>query len=917
MLTLEQVRAVNDGFKNGDLGAAFQPLEAQIDLRHAELPRLDKAALIALKSGLQTPQNAQFWAEAAFHPNVSVRRFARKTLLGLRGEAAPVAAPLQARLERFWAEEVPLPWSNNAREAAARREQVETVQSALEMLLRADPDVFMAFWARLIEASQPTKARQESDTESWHRRHNAYTQAYQKRLDALVSQEWGAEFVGTAQRMQLPARVWHEVYERAQNSPEVKALHDELGENPWAVAAQQWQPATLFSSALGQYLKPDATAPQREVAAKVRVHLWDWIETAMQKDASGEQRAALTRWSDVPSYGLAQWLGFEEIWERLPALLQKTRPRLLHSIAAALRERRIFGARDQAALWAQLLSALAIACRRPYHVKAENWRVPESITPELLRDFKVSGESQNLNYALEFAAKEIEESRRAEAQTSPETATAPVEAATPVHLHFTEQDWAATTQEAQQNGENWTAVYERKKTQIRQEIEGAEDIEAKIERLLEPTPRESKTRISRLSCWMVWINKMGRDALMKQLWPRVGPLLWARYEAQLEAYRRVESDEIAPQIGAKLSPRELKEWKTTQRRLKKQTIKAEIRDITSVLQAAEGLDAQFKMLQLLERPGVKNLLLAQQHLLLAKVANKHKTPEQDTDPDWLRQNWLLDAKWESIITQLETQLLGNKRAPSWERQSDARQLAIGHYRLNTPASRARFRELAGEADSLGYELARPVTALGDVETWLLLLSTLGYADPEMKTLWTQAQKTENGARLTAQLLETLATLSNQRAAKFVIEMLAELPPAALAPHAATIFSLLESPLVPLQRWAMAILPTLPDAEWDAENAARLAGEMLWSENGALAKDAAKFLGVVAAKNPDAAREAWEQLGGAASLENPTLLEAIFRALSQIRGQHREFSLNENARVRLKELVEAQSERFGKFSKKLV
>jgi hypothetical protein len=925
MLTLEQVRAVNDGFKNGDFAAAFQPLEEQIDLRHAELPRLDKAAVAALKTGLQTTENAQFWAEAAFHPNISVRRFARKTLLGLRGDAAPVAAPLQARLERFWAEEVPLPWSNNAREAAARREQVETVQSAIEILLRADPDAFMTFWTRLIEAAQPAKRRQQSESEGWRKRQDAYSRAYQKQVDALLVKDWGAEYASGPKRMQLPARVWREINEQAQNDPHVKALHNELGEGPWAVAAQQWQPPALFNTALGQYLKPDATAPQREVADKVRVQLWHWIEAALGNGPSGERAVALMALSDVPGYLLGQWLGHENIWQRLPALLQNSRPSLLKSLVSALQDRT--GAhREPSYLWAQLAGALAQSCRKPYYIKSEDWGVPEDITPEVLRDLKIKGENWGINRSLEDAAKELEKSHRTQAKTaSPaKTPTEPEDKVEPPHipLHFSSEDWTETSQEAQRSGEDWNSIYKRRQNEVRQQIEAVEDVEQKIERLLEPTPLESKTRISRLSYWTVWVSKLGRDALMKPLWPRVGPLLWARYEAQLEAYRRVESDEIAPQIGAKLSPRELKEWKTAQRRLKKQGIANEIRDLAWVLADAEGFEGQHKMLRLLERPGVKDLLLAQQKMVLAQITQTvfnrdQKTREQSSDPEWLHQNWFLDQKWGPFIAQAEAQLLGNKRASTWDRQSAARQLAIAHYRLNTPESRARFRELAIEARSLGHELVLPVTTLGDVETWLLFVATLDYPIPELKKLWTQSEKSENGPKLTAQLFDTLATLSNERAAKFVIEMLGELSPDALAPHASTIFSLLESPLVPVKRWAMAKLPLLPEADWDAENAARLAGEMLWSENGALAKDAAKFLGVVGAKNEAAAREAWEQLCGAASLANLPLLEAIFRALTQIRARNREFSLDESAQMRLEELVAAQSERFSKFSKKLV
>ena len=148
MLRLEQVKAIDDGFHGGDLNAAFVPLEATIDLRAGELPRLGKRALAALKNGLANGDDAATWAQAMLHPNVSVRRFARKVLMELGDEAAPLFGPLRARLERFWGEETPLPETMKPREAALRREQNEQVSSALELLLRVDPEQFMAFYAQ-------------------------------------------------------------------------------------------------------------------------------------------------------------------------------------------------------------------------------------------------------------------------------------------------------------------------------------------------------------------------------------------------------------------------------------------------------------------------------------------------------------------------------------------------------------------------------------------------------------------------------------------------------------------------------------------------------------------------------------------------------------------------------------------------
>ena len=209
MLTLEQVSAVNDGFHGGDLNAALQPLEETIDLRANELPRLDKRAVAALKDGLGNGDDAATWAQAILHPNVSVRRFARKVFLGLGDEAAPIFAPLRARLERFWNEEEPLPESNKPREAALRREQNEQVSSALEILLRADPQRFMEFYAHLADnAPDPSShAEENAHARAWSERNQAAFRATQEETTRLLRADWGEKFADTSERWKLPSRV--------------------------------------------------------------------------------------------------------------------------------------------------------------------------------------------------------------------------------------------------------------------------------------------------------------------------------------------------------------------------------------------------------------------------------------------------------------------------------------------------------------------------------------------------------------------------------------------------------------------------------------------------------------------------------------------------------------------------------------
>ena len=926
MLTLDQVRAVNDGLKSGDIHAALRPLEETIDLRHAELPRLEKSAVAALKTGLQTPENAQVWAEMVFHPNISVRRFVRKTLLGLKGEAAPVAVPLQKRLEQFWAQETLLPASMKAREAALRREQQELVSSAVEILLRADPETFIAFYEAVLDA-QPLVEDQTQKWEAWREKQAAYSKAVKEKNDALIRAEWGEEYLDWEMRSQLPWRIWREIGERVQNDPEVQKLLADLGENPWQHALQQWNPNQYFRSAMYQVFQPDATGPQREIAAVLRPHFWNWVEAAFNEKQPEEQRQKVLRRANraLHGYVLCNQLGHDEVWARVPALLQKTKPSLLAQIKAIFKTHNFGNASTGGALWNQLAMALAQSCQRPYHLKSREWPVPPHITPQLLRDLKIDSKDNYLNRSLENAAQHLEAVQRLEKERENEDTKAEVQPPQEISaleesitFHF---DWKDFEKEKESLGiDNYGDYITQKTAKVRQEIESITDADERIAKLIEPPHREDLSLISRLPYWRIWKKQTSDAELKAKLWPRVGPALWARYEEKLEEYRRVESDDPAPMIEEILTPNELKNLKTVKRRMKRQLIQNELSDIAVLLREVEGFEAETHFLKLLQRPGVKDVAANNATTLLQQLGSfgsyNHATAKQQgRDEKWLRENFFLDQKWAPFIEKFEEQLLGNKKANQWERVSNANMLCVAYYRLNTAPSRAKFRELLEPLENAPWGFSGPVVALGDVETWLLLLEKLRWPDGTLKELWTSTRQnpdSEASRHLTEKVLQLAAITSHERGAKFMLEMLDEVPVSELESHTETIVSALESPLIPVKRWALKTLPQLMKP-YDETGAASLVGEMLWNENGALVKDAAKFLG---AQEGEAVTVAWDALQDAVSLENQTILEAIFRALTSLKKRDKELQLNESAQEKLTALCEVSPDRFEKFAKKL-
>ena len=925
MLTLEQVRAVNDGLTRGDWNAALQPLEEQIDLRHAELPKMEKPAIAALIRGLQTPETAQFWANAAFAPNVSVRRFIRRTFLGLKEDAAPLGLPLQSALENFWSSETPLPFANTSREAAARREQFETVQSAIEILLRCDPIRFMNFWATLNEAARPARAQQQVDGENWRKSQQAYSSAYEAATNEVLAAQFGEDIVTSNRRWQLPSRVWNEIRAEVDNRADIKVLLEAMGESPWATAALEWHPEQLFQSALGPYMAQNATGPQRKVTAEIRDYLWALVDAAFdEKLSKEEQKAAGLRLRELlPAHWMNNWLGREQMWERLPALLQQWRPDVSQMTPEAAGKSAWFG----------LAQALAFSLQRPYNIEPKDWNPPAEITPEMLRSWKIPEQEQyGVNYYLENAASSLEEKNGKPKQEEPavldslvnelEEAVSDLDLALEMSeveinldnfgLGYFSSEWVKAQQEQEKTGENFQSITRRWREEKVREIRAIKTSAERVEKLLNP-PLYLDSPVPRLSLWNIWSVD---DANLKEgLWPLVSTQLWASYEEKLESYRRVETDEIAPKLGEKLTARELKDWKAGERAHKRSLIASEIQDLNSLFRTVEGLDGELKMLRLLERPGVRDLHKNQQRQLLGLAADTYyfnRNKEQGISEQQLRDSWFLEEHWRPLVAELETALLSAKRLNDWEKQSFNQQLAIAHYRLNTPESRKKFLELAAEADHLAANLATPITILKDTEAWLLIMERMEWAQPQMRDLWTQtrAQNNQEAEDLAREVLQRLSFSTHEKSTKFQIELLNDVPIEELAQHVDLVKNCLESALIAVKRWSLATLTKIGDTDADT---VQLVGEMLWSENSALVKEAIKFLG---AQRDEVAESAWESLQDALTLENQTILELTLRALSTLKTKNDGLELNETSRERVAELAELAPARFAKLAKRL-
>lgn len=939
MLSLDQVRAVNDGFKSGDLNAALKPLEETIDLRPTELPRLDKAALAALKSGLQNGDDAKTWAQAVFHPNVSVRRFARRVFMGMGDEAAPLFQPLRGQIERFWSEAVPLPETSKPREAALRREQRETVSSALELLLRSNPEGFLEFFASVADATPLDSSDGGRGARDWQERNRHAWEKTREETDRLLGEEWGEEFLAPDKRWKLPSRVLRELDERARQNPEVARLWNELGDNPFERAALEWQPIQLLTGTWSEYVTGyNATGPTKRVAARLRPVFLSWIETAFDFERNATQRAPFARRFLVNhnTWGLASWLGKELLQEQLPALLLRTKSDVLTPLQSLLKSKEgLYRQTDYqeselfAALWLSLAWAVGNSIQKPYNQKLEEWPLP-AVEPATLRELseglKASKATEHVLTTLQNAAKELDAAKLAQSRPAPvETEVEVPPVFGKKESIFDEGDALlaeqieriyAKAQDTDDDAEDEKAQAKAQKEVKRVEAEVAVlNDDEKVARLIAPPhPRDPNKTISRMPYWKVWSRDLGENGAQKlksALWERVEPKLWAAFELKLEEYRRMETDAVEPKIEQKLTERELKEWRAQTRRDKRTAIARELSDIANLLIEVDGLPARLKAIEVADRPSCRDV---RDQFELGLFYELEKYPGFYSSPDntlqaW--QEWKLGEEWDAILAKMETRL--GEAKDEWRRTMLERQLAAGFYRRG---DFEKFRDYATRPNAFAPAVAAAAVAFDDFEAWRILMSTNNCYGPPAVFWKAQLGDETRKTRALEAVVSTLASTSEEGIAKMLLGWLAPLAPAEFEPFLTSVENALESALVPVKRWAMNILGAFKTVDFDRERAVQSASESLWHENAGLAKDAAKFLSQLALQNASVVEVAWEALNDATALENVAVSEAVYRALAQVKAKNQELVLGEAAREKLEQLAQVQSERFGKFEKKL-
>ena len=326
VLSVQIVQSINKHLSTGDITAALAPLEKAKDLRWNELPALEKTTTAALTRLLRENEvPAEQLVEAVFHSNSSIRKFVRKIVQSLKADAAPIAKPLRARLEKYLRETIAVRWRPFRKDSELHHAQKELVENAVELLRRCDVDEFMDCMGTLYDEWVP----QQREWREW--------------LRAVRS---GNPPPVEGREIQLPnGTMWIEPADY--KIP--KTLMDE-----YVVTSTAFVKA--FHAIAGYDVKPSAEGD------KSRAHLWRWLENALFED---DAAARVEGWSEDGEWSYV--FGRQMLLERAVPLLAKARD----------------AGRAGSPIWRELLETVEEEILHPRWESKKS--LPASLTPDAMR----------------------------------------------------------------------------------------------------------------------------------------------------------------------------------------------------------------------------------------------------------------------------------------------------------------------------------------------------------------------------------------------------------------------------------------------------------------------------------------------------------------------------------------------------
>ncbi|RYX82391.1 hypothetical protein EON83_19430 [bacterium] len=902
MAPLELSRAVNDALQNGNFADALAPLQNQLDLRVSDFPKLEKKSLTALSKALQNPTHAEFWAQSLLSTTPSAALFSFRTLTRLGEDALPLVAPLQSALTNIWLNQTPPDAEiSDENTSKQRREQELTHARALELMLCLDAETTLEFCRAQVEIYGPIEIERQLLSQEQNRRSELVLKLVQEALQEHIS-GWGE---GKVYLYQMGGHVDKDIYEQTYNRPDIQELRAPYGESVFEAARKSWNPLNSFRGAFS-FLAQSKKAPQQQALVKVRGFFHSLLDKGLQPGDVASAQIARAFFYNVA------YLDQQQTFDAAPALLKQARPFIL--TLPAQHPTRI--------LWVAFSQWFFNAFYGYSHNVRSDWdpqdaldlfdvlQLETDMASELNQRFEQARVAYRQNLPEQRAAYQQEQAQlhaqmQAQYQAKMQAKlaakqTAPLPSELPVRLESENAYDFAIRLSKEYADQNQKAIEQA-------EINGfaaAVELQGKYKNRLNSIQGEQERQelLFHLAQHADEAPALGVLYELRHLWAQGADLLANRKKLLLsiitplrDSFERSLKTLMREEKAARGAYPAPQSW---------QAARQQVDSIRQLLVEAEGGQAELKCINTSRRLKFNRKAQEWENSLLFRLSWWSPLPLKHSREVWLRAK--LDDDMDELLEYLATKFPQWSDRQSWDGYHD---LALAFYRRFTLESRTRCWQWVAQATGIDPQLIEGINVFDDEEMWLRVLAESAVTHPLFFEMWNRLRAdAHNRERIAVAVLYALAETTREGAVTMILQMLGEVELTELAPHYASIAQSAESPHPKVAKWALETLRKMPQADLDWSHLIGIAGEKLWSDNAALNKVAARFIGIVP---PAHAAPAWEKLEEALELDNMALVELCAKALVELKRKAPTLLLGEPAIERLKALAQLAPERFAK------
>jgi hypothetical protein len=892
---------IETALERGDWSVVVDALDKFPDLRWGDLPPLNKKALAAFASKLPTDQQLQESLTASlFHPNRSVRLFARKILQSLKYPAF-LAPFIRNKLDDYLRKTPALPESFKPDEAAQRRAQVETVKDAVAVLLKCDANEFLSYHAAIMTM---LLRQREEQMLRWKRSSKIHEQLV-KREEQIFEERFG--HLGLKPH-ELPRRLQRELEEAILNDPECQRLMEEIRRQTPERLTLLEEGETVrkaFGDALDDLFDPKRKGKDAEVE-RVRAKLWEWVERGLRQ---GEEVgiALLTMYS---YWQLSDWLGKEELVERGLPLLAQTK-------SHAHRE-----------AWSVLIWALDKALEA-----TKETPLPETLTPEAVRALKIGDEQ--VDSQVERVAQRLEErlgkAKREQTDWWWEKGKAIAERFTTL-----EERLAALLNPSLAEKLSKTKISRATLLRFWMQSAGWDEQVAELREKAVPLLWERLREV--ITAWHALRSPKALTELARELTePAKQTLTERELKRLLRGMRWEKENELRSEARDifhalfEFDPADA--WFTLLDEAQRSSSE-EWLEIMASCPLPSDLNLLVSLLERFEQWGKglsASARVAEQ--IISVIAEQCYGKWLESMPQFSEGRNLLEALPPTELPKPDPQslMLMRRAYKVLEQTGTAKYVQQGEYAAvlycwGTPEAMREVREILQKGQLSVRDLAKLALLRRDYDLIAPLAKQSGYwLNPMVFALWEEliSKAPEKLPKVVAELLAFLAEATDAWQVKTTLEMLKRVADShdLFAPHFNLLVTALDSTIPEVVQFAMGQLEKLVKAspkQWERQWVAvsERVREKLWSDKVAIAKGAVSLLSAIGECFSDAASVVVEALSEALHVNSLPLLELVLRGLVKIKASHA-ITFNEAIKKRLAELSEEHPERLGRWCRKLL